>query len=148
MTDPLANEIELSGANQDLRVTLGMLGEDLVSLVAAREQREFDLPLVVMNACGSARMHATNALSFPYLFLQNGNCGFVGSEIEIPDDVAAEFSKAMYERFLLGGQLLGQAILGARHDLLRLFRNPLGIAFSSYADPELHVRPAEEENLA
>jgi hypothetical protein len=143
---PLDNEIELSGGGHEIRVTLGSLGEDLVVLTALHGERTFELPLVVMNACGSARMHASSALSFPHLFLENGNRGFIGSEIEIPDDAAAAFSRALYERFLLRRRPLVEAVLGARHQLLHELRNPLGIVYSAYCDPELHI--STEENHA
>ncbi|WP_331741646.1 CHAT domain-containing protein [Streptomyces sp. NBC_01006] len=144
MTSPLDNEIQLSGGGHELQLTLGTISEDLVAL-GARAKRNFELPLVVMNACGSARMQSASALSFPDLFLQNGNRGFVGSDIEVPDDVAAAFSKALYERFLLYRLPLGRSLLGARDHLLNRFGNPLGIVYSSYADPQLHVRPFIEE---
>jgi hypothetical protein len=142
LNSPLDNEIELSGGGRELRLTLGTIGEDLIALGAHPKKRTFELPLVVMNACGSARMHATSVLSFPYLFLMNGNRGFIGSEIEVPDDVAAAFSKALYERFLLRRLPLGRSLLEARNHLLHTFSNPLGIVYSSYADPQLRVRPA------
>jgi hypothetical protein len=145
---PSESEIELSGGGHELRVTLGTLGEDLVTLAAGRSRQPIELPLVVMNACGSARMHATSAPSFPYLFLQNGNRGFVGSEIEIPDDVAATFSRALYERFLLWRKPLGEAILSARNQLLHELRNPLGIIYSAYCDPELRVHSCTKEACA
>ncbi|KMS67735.1 hypothetical protein ACM01_41705 [Streptomyces viridochromogenes] len=143
--DTLAAEIELSGAGRYSRTTLGALGADLVALGASQTQREFDLPLVMMNACGSGRMRAPGAPSFPYLFLTNGNRGFIGTETEIPDDVAAAFSKALYERFLVHRIPLGRALLESRLHLLHTLRNPLGLTYAAYADPYLHVHPTAEE---
>ena len=91
-----------------------------------------------LNACGSARMQADGAFSFPQLFLKNKNRGFIGTEIEMPDDVASAFSVAFYERLLQWGMPLGRAMLEARRQLLYEHGNPLGIAYTSYADPELH----------
>ncbi|MDX2938399.1 CHAT domain-containing protein [Streptomyces ipomoeae] len=143
--DPLAAEIELSGAGRHSRTTLGDLGADLLALAASREQRTFDLPLVVMNACGSGRMRAPGAPSFPYLFLGNRNRGFIGTETEIPDDIAAVFSRALYERFLIRRIPLGRAVLESRLHLLHTLRNPLGLTYAAYADPGLHIRPTSEE---
>ncbi|QKW08649.1 CHAT domain-containing protein [Streptomyces sp. NA04227] len=143
--DALTAEIELSGGGRHSRTTLGDLGADLVALGTSRDLRDFDLPLVVMNACGSGRMRAPGAPSFPYLFLMNGNRGFVGTETEIPDDVAAAFSRALYEGFLIRRIPLGRALLDARRHLLHTLRNPLGLAYAAYADPALHVRPTPEE---
>ncbi|QQM41414.1 CHAT domain-containing protein [Streptomyces liliifuscus] len=144
--DTLAAEIELSGAGRHSRTTLGALGADLVALGASQELRAFDLPLVMMNACGSGRMRAPGAPSFPYLFLMNGNRGFIGTETEIPDDIAAAFSKALYDRFLVRRIPLGRALLESRRHLLHTLRNPLGLTYAAYADPGLHVRPTPEEN--
>ncbi|MGW0828654.1 CHAT domain-containing protein [Streptomyces sp. NPDC002845] len=143
--DTLAAEIELSGAGHHSRTTLGDLGADLLALAASRGQRTFDLPLVVMNACGSGRMRAPGAPSFPYLFLKNRNRGFIGTETEIPDDIAAAFSKALYERFLIRRIPLGRALLESRLHLLHTLRNPLGLTYAAYADPGLHVCPTPEE---
>ncbi|TPQ20662.1 CHAT domain-containing protein [Streptomyces sporangiiformans] len=138
-------EIELSGAGHHSRTTLRALGADLVALGASQDKRTFDLPLVMMNACGSGRMRAPGAPSFPHLFLTNGNRGFIGTETEIPDDVAAAFSRALYERFLVRRIPLGRALLESRRHLLHTLRNPLGLTYAAYADPCLHVRPTPEE---
>ncbi|MFI9819759.1 CHAT domain-containing protein [Streptomyces sp. NPDC052013] len=143
--DPLAAEIELSGAGHHSRTTLRTLGADLVALGVSHDERDFELPLVTMNACGSGRMRAQDAPSFPYLFLMNGNRGFVGTETEIPDDVAAAFSQALYERFLIGRLPLGRALLESRRHLLHTLANPLGLSYAAYADPDLHIRPTPEE---
>jgi hypothetical protein len=147
LNSPLDNEIELSGGGKELRVKLGTIAEDLVGLKSRPDQGSYEMPLVVMNACGAARMHATSALSFPYLFLMNGNRGFIGSEIEVPDGVAAEFSKALYEPFLLRRLPLGRSVFEARTSLLHRHGNPLGIAYAAYADPQLHVSPELTEDV-
>ncbi|MFD7258375.1 CHAT domain-containing protein [Streptomyces sp. NPDC059874] len=146
LDSPLDNEIELHGGGKDLRVKLGTIAEDLVALKSRPGQAGHEMPLVVMNACGSARMHATSSLSFPHLFLTNGNRGFIGSEIEVPDEVAAAFSEALYERFLLRRLPLGRSVFEARNSLLHTYGNPLGIAYAAYADPQLHVRTEPTEN--
>ncbi|NEC90438.1 CHAT domain-containing protein [Streptomyces sp. SID12501] len=143
--DMLGAEIELSGAGHHSRTTLRDLGADLIDLAAGQDKRTFELPLVVMNACGSGRMQAPGALSFPYLFLTNHNRGFIGTETEIPDDIAAAFSKALYERFLIRRIPLGRALLESRLELLHTLRNPLGLTYAAYADPGLHVRPSPKE---
>jgi hypothetical protein len=136
---PLDSEIELSGPGSSVRLRLGDLGRKLVRLERQSAERKFELPLVFLNACGSARMQADGAFSFPQLFLDNKNRGFIGTEIEMPDDVASAFSAVFYERFLQWGMPLGRAMLEARRHLLYEHGNPLGIAYTSYADPELHA---------
>jgi CHAT domain len=136
---PLDSEIELSGSSRSVRLRLRDIGRELVRLTRHSTPREFDLPLVFLNACGSARMRADGAFSFPQIFLENKNRGFIGTEIEMPDDVASTFSGAFYERFLRWGMPLGWAVLEARRHLLYQHGNPLGIAYTSYADPELYA---------
>jgi hypothetical protein len=139
--DPFDSEIELSGNGAKIRLTLGTLGEDLVELAERSSLPAGDLPLVFMNACGSARLRATTSFSFPAFFLEHGNRGFVGTEVDMPDPVAAAFSRAFYERFLLYGEPLGRAMLEARNHLLHQYGNPLGLAYTAYADPQVHIRP-------
>src|SRR6202012_5012423 len=104
---------------REVVVSLRKLGAKLAGLSAKPgSDREFDLPLVFMNACGSARLRADSAFSFPKLFLDNENRGFIGTEIEMPDDLAMAFSGAFYERFLRWGMPLGRAILESRRYLL------------------------------
>lgn len=137
---PLDSEIELSGSGQNVRVLLRQIGTDLVRLLRKSPHRDFDLPLIFLNACGTARLRADSAFSFPQLFMENRNRGFIGTEIEMPDDVAWTFSTAFYERFLQWGRPLGSAMLEARRHLLYKHGNPLGIAYTSYADPELNAQ--------
>jgi CHAT domain len=141
-TDSSDNAIELSGNGTSIRATLSELKTDLSMLAYRPAETAGDLPLVFMNACGSARLLATASTSFPSLFLDNGNRGFIGTEVEMPDYVAAAFSKAFYERFLLWGRPLGNSVLDARNYLLQEYCNPLGIAYTTYADPETYIRPA------
>jgi CHAT domain len=136
---PLDSEIELRGEGQDVRARLATIGSDLGELAYISDRRDFDLPLIFLNACGSARMRADGAFSFPQLFLENRNRGFIGTEIEMPDDVAAAFSSSFYERFLKWRKPLGLAMLEARRHLLYGSGNPLGIAYTSYADSDMHV---------
>jgi hypothetical protein len=142
---PLENEIEVSGGGRTERVRLDDLGIDLTARHFSRGRRPARMPLVVMNACGASRMAGGGALSFPWLFLRNDNRGFIGSDIEMPDDVAAEFSAAFYTRFIRWREPLGRAFHGARDQLLSTFGNPLGISYSAYADPDLRIHPDTRE---
>lgn len=135
---PLENEIELSGGGRTLRITLKELINDIADHFG-RDVRPPEMPLVVMNACGASRISAASALSFPWFFLKNDNRGFVGSDIEVPDDIAAEFSTVFYTHLILARKPLGLAFHLARNHLLTKFGNPLGICYSAYADPDLWV---------
>jgi hypothetical protein len=141
--------MQLRGAGRDVRVTIGELGAELVRLAAESAEQDrpcmqrADKPLVVMNACGTSVLNATSAVSFPALFLKdNENRGFVGTEIAVPDDVASTFSRFLYGELFLNSCSLGEAVRRARRQLLERYGNPLGLAYSVYADPDMRVEPA------
>ncbi|MCE6996223.1 CHAT domain-containing protein [Saccharothrix sp. S26] len=138
-TSPLDYELTLRGAGRALRLTLGGLGDHLVKLGARAPRPARTMPLVFLNACGSSRMDATSTLSFPKLFLENGNRGFLGTEVAIPDEEAAEFAVAFYRELLLGGASFGVAVHRARMRLLEKFGNPIGLAYSVYGNTDLQV---------
>jgi hypothetical protein len=78
-------------------------------------------------------------VSFPKFFLkENRNRGFIGTETNVPDGFAAEFSQMFY-RSLLRGVSLGRAIYDAKWAMLREKNSPLGILYTVYADPDLCV---------
>jgi len=142
-------EMQLRGAGRNVRITIGELGAELVRLAAEQNEHgqpsdhEADKPLVVMNACGTSRLNSISAVSFPALFLEdNNNRGFIGTEIDIPDDVASTFSRFLYTELFLRSCSLGEAVRRARRQLLERFGNPLGLAYSLYADPDTRVEPA------
>ena len=77
--------------------------------------------------------------SFPRFFVEeNNNRGFIGTETNVPDEFAAAFSAAFYTS-LLSGSTLGKAIHDAKWKMLLEKNNPLGIIYTVYADPDLHV---------
>jgi hypothetical protein len=134
----------LNGDGQEVIITLGELGDEAYRLTFKCPERDIIMPLIVMNACGSSRLSSLGAPSFPRFFLERRNRGFVGTEVEIPDDVATAFSKALYGWLLVRGAPLGRAVYEARQYLLRKHSNPLGLAFTAYADAELQVDRKEE----
>lgn len=136
---PLDYELTLRGGGRELRLTLGDLGDHLVKLAALAPRVPLAMPLVFLNACGSSRVDPTSSLSFPKLFLQNGNRGFLGAEVAIPDEEAVEFAVAFYRELLLSGTGFGVAAHRARIRLLERFGNPLGLAYSVYGNTDLHV---------
>jgi hypothetical protein len=110
----------------------------------ARETR----PLVFFNACGGARVDPAGAGSFPDLFLKRdlGFLGFIGTQATIPDAFASAFARAFYEYLSKGmetaleGINIGEALYASRWKLLNETKNPLGILYSLYAEPEIRVR--------
>jgi hypothetical protein len=120
-----------------LKVTVEELKQRLVEY--AREGLKDSLPLVFLNACGTGASASGFLPALPYLFLVDiGNRGFIGTQTLIPDLVAAEFSRRFYYHLLLG-RTLGLAFYEAKQDLLKRHRNPMGILYSAYANPDLRV---------
>lgn len=96
--------------------------------------------LVFLNACGASRVDPLGMTSFPELILKEiKGRGFIGPEIEIPDQFAADFSTRFYKE-LLGGAPLGDALYNTKWGLLKENNNPLGILYTMYADPDIQVR--------
>jgi hypothetical protein len=97
---------------------------------------------VFLNACGSAHLDPADPASFPELFLEDGFdfLGVIGTEATIPEQFAREFAKRFYH-CLFKGYDIGHALLTSRWQMLRQYGNPLGILYTLYAEPELHIRP-------
>jgi hypothetical protein len=131
-------------------VTLGSLTDELVQLGIGNQGDRRARPLIFLNACGSGDMDPAGASSFPALFLNKGLgfIGFIGTETTIADDFASAFSESFYENLLLGTPL-GRAIHVSRWQLLRSRRNPLGILYTMYAEPETRVRrPVQKPTIS
>jgi hypothetical protein len=105
-------------------------------------------PLVFLNACGSAGVDPSGATSFPQLFLESGMCflGVIGTEASIPDWFARKFAERFYTRFVEGVEI-GTSLYQTRWELLRVFKNPLGILYTLYAEPEICVRSTEDSKF-
>ncbi len=101
-------------------------------------------PLVFMNACESSLVLPMASSSFPSLFIGDRepmfhNLGFIGTEANLPDTFAAEFAESFYLHFLRDGLDLGNAMHQAKWKMLEEHRNPLGLLYSVFASPRLHV---------
>ncbi len=105
-----------------------------------RRHKSTEGPLIFLNACGTSRIDPMAVTSFPQFFLEeNGNRGFIGTETNVPDAFAADFSQRFY-RSLLKGLNLGKAMREAKWEMLRDENNPLGILYILYADPDMRVK--------
>jgi hypothetical protein len=138
-SDPETLCLTFSPDGKEMRqVTVETLKQKLASC-EGMDQTDVPLPLVFVNACGAAAAHSGLLPTLPYFFLvENGNRGFIGTETLIPDRVAAEFSRRFYYHLLLG-DTLGMAFYAAKQDLLKRHRNPMGILYAAYANPDLRV---------
>ncbi|WP_439660021.1 CHAT domain-containing protein [Lentzea sp. HUAS TT2] len=136
--DPLDYELQLRGEGADVRLRVGDL-KDHFTRLAGDGRTDMAMPLIVLNACGTSAADPESATSFPRIFLENENRAVIGTEVAMPDRMAAAFSKKFYELLLLKGEPLGIAAHEARAHLLTEFRNPLGLAYSVYGNTELRI---------
>jgi hypothetical protein len=123
----------------ELQAKLAQVQAENERIPEKRKQRPIPAPLVFLNACGSSIIDPMDVTSFPMLFLKlNKYRGFIGTETNVPDLFAADFSKIFYCG-LLNGLTLGEAIYQAKWAMLRDHQNPLGIIYTTYADPNMRV---------
>ena len=97
-------------------------------------------PLIFLNTCGSARICPFGVISFPEFFLKhNHSIGFLGTEINIPDTFASNFTKIFYY-FFLQGYSLGEALYKTKWFFIEKYNNPLGILYTIYGNPNIRVK--------
>lgn len=110
-------------------------------------------PLVFLNACASAEVQADDRATFTKFFLDNEYLGVLGTLCDISGPVAAHFANVFYEHLLRRVPAdkvtsVGQAMYKARRHLLEVHRNPMGLLYSYYGNPDLRVEPGHDGDLA
>ncbi|CAA9366085.1 MAG: hypothetical protein AVDCRST_MAG89-4105 [uncultured Gemmatimonadetes bacterium] len=93
-------------------------------------------PLVILNGCGTVGF-SPDALSpfIPILVDDRGAAGLLGTEISVWEQLAGEFAEHFLRAFV-SGEPAGAALVQARRRLLAQ-RNPLGLAYTLYANADL-----------
>jgi CHAT domain len=141
--DPDQHRIILKGNRHNVfEITL----HDLYESLAESMGNDCDpraRPLVFLNACSSAKVVPSGSLSFPGFFTRNSFVGFIGTEIPIRDEWAANFSQIFYG-LLLDGETVGEAAYKAKWLLLQRKGNPSGIFYVLYADPFMQLVPRSQ----
>ena len=123
-------------------VSLGELRSAYRERLAIDRESRRHRGIVILNACASSHTDPLTAASFAQWFVASGHRAFIGTETDVPDGVAAGFAGAFYGRLLEAHRPLGEAVVWARRDLLRDFRNPLGLLYVVYGDTDLIVERA------
>ena len=128
-----------AGENDHVDIRLRDLNEALKALTfKRRKKRNWLLPLVFLNACGSSKIDYAAAASLPEFFLAQQNRAFIGTETNMPDLVAAQLSEYFYLE-LISGASVGEALNQAKRQLVLLHGNPLGLLYTLYGNPDLRV---------
>lgn len=115
---------------------LGMTS-DMVRSQAIR-WRDPSRPLVFINGCHTTAVEPKQLFDFVSELVENASAaGVVGTEITTFEPLAGTFAIACLRRFL-AGNTLGEAIRGARLELLQN-GNPLGLIYTPFAMPSLRL---------
>jgi hypothetical protein len=128
----------LGGPEHKSNITLGDIGSGFLARVQKFGLVSGPRPLIIANACGSAKIDKESRASFQKWFLSNGHRGFVGTETEVREDTAAHFAKFFYQE-LLDRRPFGEAVVRARRRLLAERASPLGLLYVTYGNPLLAI---------
>ena len=123
----------------DHEISIASLGNELAT---AKNRRTITVerPLIFFNAC-RGNFYPFTTESVVRVLLRNGNRGMVSTAVKVPDDAAAELGQFFYERLLDGDCSAPEALLYAKWELIRRRVCPLGILYSYYGRPDLHIVP-------
>ncbi|MFF3249111.1 C25 family cysteine peptidase [Streptomyces sp. NPDC002870] len=127
--------------DRECRISLGRIRQGFRQRAQQRGPETADTvrSLIIANACGSAKIDKATRRSFPRWFLKNKHRGFIGTETDVPEEVAVAFSVRLYDS-LLDRRTLGEAVVLARRRLFTDRSNPLGLLYVLYGDPFLRIR--------
>lgn len=139
-----ANETSLAFSNTEM-LTI----DDINEFQQKQEYRKRDSQagpsragcLFFMNGCSTAVGDPGGG--FLEAMGRKGACGFIGTEVEIPDLFALRFGLAFLYHFLVKGCFVYEVM-----DLLRREHWPLSLLYSTYCSPSLRVEPASAEAVA
>lgn len=96
-------------------------------------------PLVFINGCHTTALDPESAINLVAKFVFAGSAGVIGTETTIFEPLACSFAEACLVDFLKDKSSIGDAIRTARLKLLKEC-NPLGLIYTPFVLPSLHVR--------
>ena len=120
----------------DDRLTL-----DDLNLEAPTNQPLRGNPLVFINACESAELTPAFYDGFVPYFVAKSARGVIGTECKTPAVFATEWALRFFPRFL-GGEPLGELVLGLRQEFCRRHNNPLGLVYVVHCNADTQIQPA------
>jgi hypothetical protein len=123
-----------------IRVSRGDVDVEQVLRAARGEEVswEEDGPIVVLNACNTGALRLLEEKPLVWWLLGTGHRAVLATETRVPDKLAARFSRFLYGHFG-NGVPLGDAVRRARWEMLEKLNNPVGLFFTLYGRPELHL---------
>jgi len=100
-------------------------------------------PLVFLNGCRTTELDPEQAIDFVSFFVEDAWArGVIGTEITVFEDLARPFAEECLRRFLVARQPVGEAVRGARLELLQR-GNPLGLAYIPFVLPTVRLVDGE-----
>jgi hypothetical protein len=119
----------------DDRLTL-----DDLNLEAPMNQPLRGNPLVFINACESAELTPAFYDGFVPYFVAKSARGVIGTECKTPAVFATEWALRFFPRFL-GGEPLGELVLGLRQEFCGRHNNPLGLVYVVHCNADTQIQP-------
>lgn len=109
-------------------MTYDKLYEEIYRPETRRAIGSIDRPLAFLNLC-RGDFHPLSSQSMSELLIRNGNRGVISTSLKVPDEAAARFAGFFYDSLLYNpGKWAGAALLEAKRNFVRRFKNPLGSA--------------------
>lgn len=100
-------------------------------------------PFVLINGCETVGFGPDDLIDFNNNFNRCNASGVMGTEISLPEVLAAHFASGFLKLFLSGSPV-GQSVLYLRHQLLRS-KNLLGLAYTPYCLSQLYMDCSRKE---
>ncbi|GHN00338.1 hypothetical protein WSM22_18270 [Cytophagales bacterium WSM2-2] len=101
-------------------------------------------PFVFINGCETVGFTPDDLVDFNSNFTACRASGIMGTEISIPEILAAHFASGFFKYFL-SGKTVGESLYEQRHQMLR-DKNLLGLAYTPYCLSNLHLTYTNSSN--
>src|SRR5258708_1945138 len=100
---PATDYLILAYGKSSAQVEVSTIEREFLQLQTLQD--ESTRPLVFLNACSGAVLDPAKPSSLPKDLLRENYLGFIGTETDIPDTLASEFSQSFYRNWLAGSPL-------------------------------------------
>lgn len=122
----------------DSVLTLTDDGLTLGDVIARVLNRKFvGNPVLILNACDSARLDGRFYDGFVQKFLKMGAASVIGTDAQIPSVFAAHFGMELV-KILMHGKPVGKALLDIRCQMLTEYKNPLGLIYRVFGSTDAY----------
>jgi hypothetical protein len=99
---------------------------------------DYERPFAFLNACVTNSPSSESLATWTDTLLWAGYRGVIGTEAPAPDLFASTFSCIFYGE-LVTRQTVGQALQRAKWKMLERWRNPMGLLYTLFGNPDLRI---------